>query len=59
MRAPTVDDINPALPIRTLNYGNYGMFLMMGDAGFISAAVYTRAPMHFAEGLRVFVGFRV
>ena len=25
----TVDDINPALP-RTLNYGNYGIFLIMG-----------------------------
>ena len=34
----TVDDINPALPLvslGTLNHGNYGMFLLMGSAGFI------------------------
>ena len=31
----TVDDINPALPLRTLNYGNYGIYLIMGHAGFI------------------------
>ena len=29
-----VDDINPALP-QTLNYGNYGIFLIMGHAGFL------------------------
>ena len=29
----TVDDINPALPLRTLNYGN-GTFLIVGPAGF-------------------------
>ena len=34
---PTVDDINPAL--RTLDYGNYGIFLIMGNAGFISSAI--------------------
>ena len=28
----TVDDINP---IRTLNYGNYGILLLMGNAGVI------------------------
>ena len=28
----TVDDISPALPLRTLNYGNYGIFLVMGNA---------------------------
>ena len=31
----TVDDTNPALALRTLNYGNYGIFLIMGNAGFI------------------------
>ena len=24
---------------RTLNYGNYGIFLIMGNAGFLSSAV--------------------
>ena len=33
----TVDDINPAFPLRTLNYGNYGIFLIMGNAGCISS----------------------
>ena len=28
-----------ALPLRTLNYGNYGIFLIMGNAGFISSTV--------------------
>ena len=35
----TVDDTNPALSLRTLNYGNYGIFLIMGSAGFISSTV--------------------
>ena len=30
----TVDDIKTALP-----YGNYGMFLILGTAGFVSATV--------------------
>ena len=40
----SVDDINPALPylLRTLNYGNYGIFLIMGIAGFISSTVQRR-----------------
>ena len=25
--------------LRALNYGNYGMFLIMGNAGFISSTV--------------------
>ena len=25
--------------MRTLNYGNYGIFLMMGNAGFVSSTV--------------------
>ena len=28
----TVDDMNPALPLRALNNGNYGIFLIMGNA---------------------------
>ena len=35
-----MDDINPALPLRTLTYGNYGIFLIMGNAGFISSTVW-------------------
>ena len=36
----TADDINPALPaLRTLNHGNYGIFVIMGSAGFISSTV--------------------
>ena len=27
------------MTLRTLNYGNYGMFLIMGSAGFCSKAV--------------------
>ena len=29
-------NIIPALPLRTLNCGNNGIFLVMGNAGFIS-----------------------
>ena len=37
----TVDDINSALlTLRTLHYGNYGTFLIMGNAGFISSTVF-------------------
>ena len=35
----TVDDINPALSYRTLDYRNYGICLIMGNAGFISPTV--------------------
>ena len=35
----TVDDINPALNLRTLNYWNCEIFLIMGSAGFISSTV--------------------
>ena len=30
-----MDAIDPDYLIRTLNYGNFGTFLIMGDAGFI------------------------
>ena len=39
LRIHTVDDTNPALQLRTSNYGNYGRFLIMGKAGFISSTV--------------------
>ena len=35
----TVDDINPASPLRILNYENYGRFLIMGNAGFRPSTV--------------------
>ena len=35
----TVDAINPATTLRTLNYGNSSIFLIMGNAGFIPSAV--------------------
>ena len=31
----TADDINPARTLWTLNYGNYGTLLIMGNAGLI------------------------
>ena len=37
------------MTLRTLNYGNYGIFLKMGNAGFCPSTV----------GLRVYVRFRV
>ena len=40
-RSGTVDDINPALP--SLNYGNYGIFRIIGNAGFISSTVVAAA----------------
>ena len=30
------------ITLRTLNYGNYGIFLMMGNAGFTPSTVITR-----------------
>ena len=35
----TVDDIKSSITLRILNYGNYGIFLIMGSAGFISSTV--------------------
>ena len=37
--AHTVDEIHPAMLLRTLNYGNYARFLIMGNAGFISSTI--------------------
>ena len=60
----TVDDINPALPIirnmprvlkgitlRTLDYGKYGKFLILGNAGFKSSTVGIRG---FPEAAVIF-----
>ena len=38
-RIGTVDDKILSIASRTLNYGNYGIFLIMGNAGFIPSAV--------------------
>ena len=32
-----------SMTLRTLNYGNYGMFLTMGNAGLISSIVVVLA----------------
>ena len=32
------------LTLRTLNYGNYGIFLIMGNAGFCPSAVSLQIP---------------
>ena len=34
-----VDDKHPCITFRTLNYGNYGIFLITGNAGFLSPTV--------------------
>ena len=38
----TVDDVNPALPVtlRTLNYWNYGTFLVMGTHRPLSSSFF-------------------
>ena len=35
----TVDGPKSCMTLRTLNYGNYGIFLIMGHAGFCPSAV--------------------
>ena len=45
-----VDDINPALPFWTLNSGNYGIFLLMGNAGFRSSAVVFKGALRGLTG---------
>ena len=53
----TVDGRNPALPLGTLSYGNYGICLIMGNAGFRSSAV-PLSPLGFSvQGiqLRVYI----
>ena len=36
---PTVDDKKTCMSLRTLNYGSYGIFLILGSAGFRSSTV--------------------
>ena len=66
---PTVDDVKSALTLRNLNYGKYGIFLMMGHAGLISSTVLTDSPSP-ASALKIerltirqladnYLGFRV
>ena len=40
----TVADVNPEITLRTLSSGNYGRFLVMGNAGFISSTVFLISP---------------
>ena len=46
-RGDTVDDINPCIILRTLNYGNYGIFLIMGNAGFASSTIPSASTCSF------------
>ena len=39
----TVDGQKSCMTLRTLNYGNYGMLLIMGHAGFCPSTVGFRA----------------
>ena len=52
----TVDDINLALPLGPLNYGNHGMLLIMGNAGFISSTVIVLAPSSGTDHPRTRIG---
>ena len=36
-----------SIAFRTLNYGNYGIFLFMGNAGFISSTVRLMSTRSF------------
>ena len=46
------------MTLRTLNYGNYGIFLMMGNAGFCPSAVFLTSSQELAaaQGLQSKVG---
>ena len=37
------------MTLRTLNYGNYGIFLIMGNAGFCPSTVSVLAPSDQTE----------
>ena len=43
------------MTLRTLNYGNYGIFLIMGNAGFCPSTVGFRFWVHCLGFLRVWV----
>ena len=42
----TVDDIKSCNTLRTLNYGNYGIFLIMGNALYIYIYIYMYVCMY-------------
>ena len=46
------------MTLRTLNYGNYGIFLIMGNAGFCPLAVVYALRAPFMGTIRVQKGFR-
>ena len=48
LRVYTVDGQKSCMTLTTLNYGNYGIFLIMGNAGFCPATVGLRC---WGEGL--------
>ena len=39
------------MTLRTLNYGNYGIFLIMGNAGFLSINSITTTKISVAQRL--------
>ena len=41
------------MTLRTLNYGNYGIFLIMGNAGFCPSAVHTESKALRTHVLRL------
>ena len=54
------------MTLRTLNYGNYGIFLIMGHAGFCPSTVgpilalgAIKSGAYKGRSSRVFVGLRV
>ena len=49
------------MTLRTLNYGNYGIFLIMGNAGFCPSTVWLESRVDPACGflVREGSGFRV
>ena len=52
------------MTLRTLNYGNYGIFLIMGNAGFCPSTVSLLLRQEDTEGFEVlrfgiYIWFRV
>ena len=41
------------MTLRTLNYGNYGIFLIMGNAGFCPSAVWDLNYLFRVEALEM------
>ena len=47
------------MTLRTLNYGNYGIFLIMGNAGFCpSTLLELRSPKNYVSRCFKALGFR-